>query len=30
MGFVEDDFPSYEPDRDKGVDEREETMLGIT
>ena len=30
MGSAEDDFPSYEPGHDKGVDEREEIMLSIT
>ena len=29
MGFAEDDFLSYEPDYDKGVDEREEITLSI-
>jgi hypothetical protein len=29
MGFLEDDFLSYEPGYDKGIDEREEIMLSI-
>ena len=29
MGFAEDDFLSYELNYDKGVDEREEIMLGV-
>ena len=30
MGFADDDLLSYEPDYDKGVDEREEIMLSVT